>query len=98
MDTVAASKGPAQGTKTKYMCISADSHLDLVWLPPDLFTRNASAAMKDRVPYVVDSPDGPLWVSKKGAKFGLAGGVGSMSRQHYASTGSNQDGGTHESE
>ena len=39
-----------------YDVISADGHVDLIWLPPDLFTRNASAAMKDRVPYVVDGP------------------------------------------
>jgi predicted TIM-barrel fold metal-dependent hydrolase len=53
-----------------------------VWLPPALFTENASAAMKDRMPYVADSPDGPMWVAKSGAKFGLAGGMGSSGKKY----------------
>ncbi len=40
----------------RYQVISADCHLDLIWLPPDLFTGNASHAMKDRMPYVTDGP------------------------------------------
>jgi hypothetical protein len=28
----------------RYTRISADCHIDLCWLPPDLFTSNASAA------------------------------------------------------
>ena len=55
----------------KYDVISADGHVDLIWLPPDLFTKNASAGMKDRMPHVIDGPKGPAWVSAKGAKFGL---------------------------
>jgi predicted TIM-barrel fold metal-dependent hydrolase len=82
MDTIVAGSKPAGKSKTRYTCISADSHLDLVWLPYDLFTKNATAQMKDRMPYVVESPDGPLWVSKKGAKFGLAGGVGSSGMKY----------------
>ena len=39
-------------TVMQYEMISADCHIDLVWLPPDLFTDNASAALKDRMPYV----------------------------------------------
>ena len=49
-----------------YTRISADCHIDMPWLPPDLFTANASAAMKDRMPYVVEGPDGPHWTTKKG--------------------------------
>src|SRR3989475_12082611 len=59
-----------------YTRISADCHIDMPWLPPDLFTSNASAPMKDRMPYVVDGPDGPQWTTKKGAPFGLVGGIG----------------------
>ena len=33
----------------KYDVISADCHIDLIWLPPDLFTANASAAFKERM-------------------------------------------------
>ncbi len=28
----------------KYDVISADCHVDLIWLPPDLFTANAPAS------------------------------------------------------
>src|SRR5688572_6631320 len=60
----------------QYNRISADSHIDLPWLPPDLFTVNASAALKDRMPHVVDGPDGPYWTSKSGHSYGLVCGVG----------------------
>ena len=65
-----------------YKCISADCHIDLIWLPPDLFTSNASAAMKERMPFVTDGEDGPTWVTKKGARFGLMNGMGSGGRKY----------------
>ena len=65
-----------------YEIISADCHIDLIWLPPDLFTSEASAGMKDRMPYVTDSDRGPTWVSKAGAQFGLQNGMGSAGRQY----------------
>jgi len=61
---------------------SADCHLDLIWLPPDLFVSEAPQALKDRMPYVTDGPDGPRWVAKNGANFGLAGGVGASGTVH----------------
>ena len=66
----------------KYDVISADGHVDLIWLPPDLFTRNASASLKDRMPHVIEGPKGPEWVSAKGAKFGLVNGMGSAGREY----------------
>ena len=57
----------------RYNRISADCHLDLIWLPPDLFVSEAPQALKERMPYVADGPDGPRWVAKNGATFGLAG-------------------------
>ena len=66
----------------RYTRISADCHVDLCWLPPDLFTSSASAAMKDRMPYVTDGPTGPVWVTKKGAKLGLMNGMGSAGREY----------------
>jgi len=60
----------------RYNRISADSHIDLPWLPEDLFTSNASAALKERMPHVVDGPDGPHWTSKSGYSYGLVCGVG----------------------
>ena len=62
--------------------ISADSHIDLIWLPPDLFTDNAPAAMKDRMPYVTKGPIGPIWVSNNGGQFGLQNGMGSAGREY----------------
>ncbi len=85
-----------------YTRISADCHIDMPWIPPDLFTANASAAMRDRMPYVTDGPDGPCWTARNGASFGLVGGVGPSGQKyvpglHYrvdvmASTGLYDDG------
>ena len=85
-----------------YDRISADCHLDLCWMPPDLFTSRASAALKDRMPYVTQGPKGPMWVTKKGGTFGLANGMGSAGREYVpgqihrsdrmASTGLYEDG------
>ena len=66
----------------EYKVISADCHIDLIWLPADLFTSQAPAAMKDRMPYVTDGEDGPVWVSKNGAIFGLQNGMGSAGRKY----------------
>jgi predicted TIM-barrel fold metal-dependent hydrolase len=66
----------------QYKIISADGHLDLVWLPPDLFSANASAALKERMPYITDGEKGPQWVSRKGANFGLMNGMGSAGREY----------------
>ena len=59
-----------------YKRISADCHLDMPWMPPTLFTSEASRELRDRMPYVTDGPDGPKWVTKSGAYFGLLNGVG----------------------
>jgi predicted TIM-barrel fold metal-dependent hydrolase len=66
----------------KYDVISADCHVDLIWLPPDLFTANASADFKERMPYVTDGARGREWVTKNGASFGLDAGMGSAGRQY----------------
>jgi predicted TIM-barrel fold metal-dependent hydrolase len=65
-----------------YTRISADCHIDLPWLPPDLFTSNASAALKARMPYVVDGPDGPHWTCKNGTSLGLVNGVGPSGQKY----------------
>ena len=66
----------------RYEMISADCHIDLCWLPPDLFTTNASAGLRDRMPYVTDGPKGPRWVTKTGAMLGLVNGMGSAGREY----------------
>jgi len=86
----------------RYARISADCHIDLCWLPPDLFTSRCSAAMKDRMPYVTDGPKGPVWVTKSGGNLGLVNGMGSAGREYVpgqihrsdrmASTGLYEDG------
>src|SRR5574342_353168 len=85
-----------------YTRISADCHIDLPWIPPDLFPSSASAALRDRMPYVKDGPDGPFWTCKNGQSFGLMNGVGPAGQKyvpgsHYrvdvmASTGLYEDG------
>src|SRR5688572_26764454 len=86
----------------RYQVISADCHVDLVWLPPDLFTSNVSAALRDRMPYVTEGPKGPVWVTKSGSALGLVNGMGSAGREYIpgqihrsdrmASTGLYEDG------
>lgn len=66
----------------KYDLISADGHIDLIWLPPDLFTSNASEKLRDRMPYVEQTADGARWVSRNGAQFGLVNGMGSAGRPY----------------
>jgi len=86
----------------QYKRISADCHLDLPWLPPELFVSEARRELKDRMPYVEDGPDGPYWITKAGVNMGLVGGIGSVGGkfvpgQNYrvdvmASTGLYEDG------
>lgn len=66
----------------KYDFISADCHIDLIWLPPDLFTANAPVALKARMPYVIEGRKGMQWVAKNGARFGLVNGMGSAGREY----------------
>ena len=49
----------------QYRRISADCHLDLPWLPPELFVENATREFKNRMPYVEEGPEGPKWTTKK---------------------------------
>ena len=63
----------------EYQCISADGHIDLAWLPPDLFVSNAAQALKDRMPYVTKADDGMKWVTKAGAYLGYSNGKGAPS-------------------
>src|SRR5437764_422132 len=66
----------------KYEVISADCHIDLIWLPPDLFTSHARSKLKDRMPYVTETSKGRRWVSKNGGNFGLMNGMGSAGREY----------------
>jgi predicted TIM-barrel fold metal-dependent hydrolase len=70
----------------RYDRISADCHIDLPWMPPDLFTANATAGLKDRMPYVAEGPDGPYWTCKNGASLGLVNGVGPSGQKYVPGT------------
>lgn len=41
--------------------ISADDHMDVHVLPPSLFVDRVPAALRERVPQVVDTDEGPCW-------------------------------------
>ncbi len=58
-----------------YGVISADSHVDLTWLPGDLFTSRAPAEYKDLVPVGAQTPDGPKWRVGDREMTGM-GGIG----------------------
>ena len=66
----------------QYKRISADCHLDMIWLPPDLFTSEAPRELKERMPFVSEGPNGKEWVAHNGASFGLVAGVGSAGRKY----------------
>jgi predicted TIM-barrel fold metal-dependent hydrolase len=67
----------------QYRRISADCHLDMLWLPPDLFTSNASSKMRDLMPYVAENSGGvKRWTDNSGAEYGLCGGVGATGTPH----------------
>src|SRR5205814_831671 len=68
----------AEERTMQYRRISADCHLDLPWLPPELFVSEAPREFKDRMPYVEDGPDGPRWTTKAGIFMGIPGAVGSV--------------------
>jgi predicted TIM-barrel fold metal-dependent hydrolase len=59
-----------------YSRISADCHIDLPMLDPKIFTSNATGALRERMPYVTDGPDGAYWTCRNGGSFGFLNGVG----------------------
>ena len=46
----------------KERIISADGHIDLNWLPADIFEKYGDRAMRDRMPKVVDTKEGRRWM------------------------------------
>jgi hypothetical protein len=57
-------KARAEERGMPYRRTSADCHLDLPWLPAELFASEAQRELRDRMPYVEDGPDGPRWTTK----------------------------------
>ena len=66
----------------KYRIISADDHIDLQWLPRDLWQTRVPAEWRERAPKVVDTADGPYWFcgderwDSWGGRKGTAGAQG----------------------
>ena len=48
-------------TAMEYRIISADDHIDMAWLPRDLWQQRVPIQWRERVPRVVDTADGPYW-------------------------------------
>ena len=65
-----------------YSVISADCHIDLPWLPPELFVSEARAEFKERMPFVEKTDRGEFWTTRNGARFGLRNGMGSAGRRY----------------
>jgi len=58
-----------------YRVISADCHIDMTWMPGDLWVKNAPARFRDRVPQVRQTDDGPRWFAEE-KELGVFGGLG----------------------
>lgn len=59
----------------EYSIISCDSHIDVTWMPGDLWLKEAPVHLKDDVPRVEDTEQGPLWFAE-GKELGVFGGMG----------------------
>src|SRR5262245_9635644 len=45
----------------KYTSISADNHLDLLWMPRDTWQKRLPARLRDAGPKVVETDNGSFW-------------------------------------
>jgi len=45
----------------QYKYISADNHMDLRWIPKNMWRDRVAARFKDRAPRVVETPKGTYW-------------------------------------
>ena len=81
---MSGSSGLGESENMEYQVISGDSHIDIVWLPEDLFVSEAPARLKDRMPRVVETDEGRFWVAG-GATLGLvaASALTGSYNEHY---------------
>lgn len=68
----------------KYKPFSADDHVDLKFLPPDLWQKRAASAYRRRAPRIEERPEGRRWMVD-GTPFG--GILGILPRESDASRG-----------
>ena len=65
-----------------YRIVSADDHIDLQWLPKDLWQKRVPAQWREASPKVVETPEGPYWFCGDerwdawGGRKGAAGAMG----------------------
>jgi len=67
--------------------ISAADHIDMAWLPQDLWQTRVPTPWRERAPRVVDTADGPHWVcgDDRWEAWGeRRGGVGARSGRRSA--------------
>ena len=65
----------------QYNLISADTHMDLVYMPPKVFVENAPSALRDKMPRVEDTEEGPYWMLE--GKKVVPSGSGGLTSGHY---------------
>ncbi|MBV1878440.1 MAG: amidohydrolase [Pseudomonadales bacterium] len=66
-----------------YPIYSADGHIDLPCMPKEIFTENAPASLRDRMPKVIERDEGEQhWVNAAGKSMGVYGGMGSGGRRY----------------
>jgi len=70
-----------KGTALAIPVISADSHIDIGWLPADTFTSRVPESWRSRAPEIVDTDGGPKWVADGTVLSGVAA-VGSRGRRY----------------
>ena len=58
----------------RYNVISGDSHIDMTWMPGDLWVDRAPAEFKPIAPRVVESNEGLHWEAE-GKRLGVFGGT-----------------------
>ena len=63
--------------KLDYKIVSGDSHVDMSWLPGDLFVRNNSQPhLQDMMPRIIDTDEGLIWKAEHDNILGVAQSAG----------------------
>ena len=61
----------------EYNVISADSHVDMSWLPGQLFVeKNSQPHLQDLMPRIIETPEGLQWIAEKDNILGVAQSAG----------------------
>jgi predicted TIM-barrel fold metal-dependent hydrolase len=82
-DTVSLDRPQSSATQ-RYPMFSTDEHIDIRWLPKDLWSKRLPRHLLERGPKVIDTPAGDLWVCD-GVSWGAWGAtLGSMSGKKWA--------------